>query len=72
MARSYREAGVDDEEAARAVERIAVAAAASTTPAVLGGVGGFGALVRFDPTTHPDPVLVASTDNVGTKLKVAI
>lgn len=72
MARTYREAGVDDEEAARAVERIAVAAAASTTPAVLGGIGGFGGLVRFDPATHPDPVLVASTDNVGTKLKVAI
>jgi phosphoribosylformylglycinamidine cyclo-ligase len=72
VARTYREAGVDDAEAVRAVERIAIAAAASTTPAVLGGIGGFGALVRFDPTTHPDPVLVASTDNVGTKLKVAI
>jgi phosphoribosylformylglycinamidine cyclo-ligase len=72
VARTYREAGVDDAEAARAVERIALAAAASMTPAVLGGVGGFGSLVRFDPTTYPDPVLVASTDNVGTKLKVAI
>jgi phosphoribosylformylglycinamidine cyclo-ligase len=72
VARTYREAGVDDAEAGRAVERIALAAAASMTPAVLGGIGGFGGLVRFDPTTHPDPVLVASTDNVGTKLKVAI
>lgn len=72
MARTYREAGVDVAEAERAVERIARAAAATTTPAVLGGVGGFGALFRFDPTTHPDPVLVSSTDGVGTKLKVAV
>jgi phosphoribosylformylglycinamidine cyclo-ligase len=72
MARTYREAGVDVDEAARAVERIAVAAAGTTTPAVIGGVGGFGALFRFDPSTHPDPVLVSSTDGVGTKLRVAI
>ena len=72
MARTYREAGVDREEAARAVERIAKAAASTATPAVLGGVGGFGALFRFDPSTHPDPVLVSSTDGVGTKLKVAL
>ncbi|HEX2222022.1 MAG TPA: phosphoribosylformylglycinamidine cyclo-ligase [Candidatus Limnocylindria bacterium] len=72
MARSYRQAGVDLEEAARAVERIARAAAATRTPAVLGGIGGFGGLYRFDPTTHPDPVLVASTDGVGTKLKLAV
>ncbi len=72
MARTYREAGVDVEEAGRAVERIAAAAAATHGPAVLGGVGGFGALFRFDPSTHPDPVLVSSTDGVGTKLKVAL
>ncbi|HEU4841029.1 MAG TPA: phosphoribosylformylglycinamidine cyclo-ligase [Ilumatobacteraceae bacterium] len=70
--RTYRDAGVDVEEAERAVERIAHAAAATLTPDVLGGVGGFGGLFRFDPTTHPDPVLVSSTDGVGTKLKVAI
>ena len=72
MARTYREAGVDVEEAARAIERIGRAAAATLTPAVLGGVGGFGGLLRLDPSTHPDPVLVSSTDGVGTKLKVAI
>lgn len=72
MARTYREAGVDVAAAADAVERIARAAAATTTPSVLGGVGGFGSLFRFDPSTHPDPVLVASTDGVGTKLKVAL
>jgi phosphoribosylformylglycinamidine cyclo-ligase len=72
MARTYREAGVDVEEAERAVERIAAAAAATHGEAVLGGIGGFGALFRFDPETHPDPVLVSSTDGVGTKLKVAL
>ncbi len=70
--RTYRDAGVDVEEADRAVERIARASAATLTPDVLGGVGGFGGLVRFNPTTHPDPVLVSSTDGVGTKLKVAV
>ena len=72
MGDRYRAAGVDVDEARRAVDLIARAAATTATPAVLGGVGGFGSLFRFDPTTHPDPVLVASTDGVGTKLKLAI
>ena len=72
MGQSYRAAGVDIEEARRAVDLIARAAATTATPSVMGGVGGFGSLFRFDPTTHPDPVLVASTDGVGTKLKLAI
>jgi phosphoribosylformylglycinamidine cyclo-ligase len=70
--RTYREAGVDVAEAERAVEGIARAAAASLTRAVLGGIGGFGALFRFDPSTYPEPILVSSTDGVGTKLKVAV
>jgi phosphoribosylformylglycinamidine cyclo-ligase len=72
MVRTYREAGVDVAEAERAVERIARAAAATRTPDVLGGIGGFSGLFRFDPESHPDPVLVSSTDGVGTKLKVAV
>src|SRR3990172_5048600 len=72
MTKSYRDAGVNIDEARRAVDLIARAAAPPAPPSVLGGVGGFGSLFRFDPTTHPDPVLVASTDGVGTKLKVAI
>ena len=70
--RTYHDAGVDEEGAAEAIERIAAAAAIAATPSVIGGIGGFGGLFRFDPTTHPDPVLVSSTDNVGTKLKVAV
>ncbi len=72
MARTYREAGVDVDEAERAVERIARAAAATLTPAVLAGVGGFGGLFRFDVNSHAEPILVSSTDGVGTKLKVAV
>jgi phosphoribosylformylglycinamidine cyclo-ligase len=72
MARTYREAGVDVAEAERAVTRIAAAAAGTHTPAVLGGVGGFGSLFRFDPDAYADPVLVSSTDGVGTKLLVAL
>jgi phosphoribosylformylglycinamidine cyclo-ligase len=72
VARSYREAGVDIDEGRRTVELIARAAASTATPGVLAGLGGFGSLFRFDPSSHPDPVLVASTDGVGTKLKVAI
>ena len=72
MGRSYREAGVDVDEARRAVELIGRAAASTATPAVLGGVGGFGSLFQLDPSPYPEPVLVASTDGVGTKLKVAI
>jgi phosphoribosylformylglycinamidine cyclo-ligase len=72
VGRTYREAGVDIEEARRAVELIGQAAASTSTPAVLGGVGGFGSLFRLDTGPYPDPVLVASTDGVGTKLKVAI
>ncbi len=72
MGRTYREAGVDIEEARRAVELIGQAAASTATPAVLGGVGGFGSLFQLDAGPYPFPVLVASTDGVGTKLKVAI
>ncbi len=60
------------EEADRAVERIARAAAATMNPSVLGEIGGFGGMVRFDPSLHPEPILVSSTDGVGTKLMVAI
>jgi phosphoribosylformylglycinamidine cyclo-ligase len=72
MARTYREAGVNLDEARRAVELIGEAAARTTTPEVLSGVGGFGSLFRLDTDRWPDPVLVASTDGVGTKLKIAI
>lgn len=72
MSDAYRRAGVDVDEARRAVELIGRAAARTATPSVLAGIGGFGSLFRFDPEPYPEPVLVASTDGVGTKLKVAV
>jgi len=68
---SYRDAGVDIDEGARAVECIKDAVASTYRPEVIGGIGGFGGLfsARFDG--FEDPVLVSGTDGVGTKLKVA-
>jgi phosphoribosylformylglycinamidine cyclo-ligase len=69
---TYRSAGVDIEAGDALVEAIKPLARATLRAGVMGGLGGFGAL--FDPkgAGFTDPVLVASTDGVGTKLKIAI
>lgn len=69
---SYADAGVDIDAGNALVERIKPAAARTTRPGVMEGLGGFGAL--FDPRAagYADPVLVAATDGVGTKLRIAI
>jgi phosphoribosylformylglycinamidine cyclo-ligase len=69
---TYRTAGVDIEAGDALVERIKPFARTTTRSGVLGGIGGFGAL--FDPRAagFRDPVLVSSTDGVGTKLRIAI
>jgi len=69
---TYRTAGVDIEAGDALVERIKPLARATARSGVLGGIGGFGAL--FDPRAagFRDPVLVSSTDGVGTKLRIAI
>ncbi|GAB4287670.1 MAG: phosphoribosylformylglycinamidine cyclo-ligase [Coriobacteriia bacterium] len=69
--RSYREAGVDIEQGARAVSRIRDAVRSTYRPEVLGDIGGFGGM--FAPRTEGmvEPVLVSGTDGVGTKLKIA-
>jgi phosphoribosylformylglycinamidine cyclo-ligase len=69
---TYRAAGVDIEAGDSLVERIKPLARATARAGVLGSIGGFGAL--FDPRAagYADPVLVASTDGVGTKLRLAI
>ncbi|REF72656.1 MULTISPECIES: phosphoribosylformylglycinamidine cyclo-ligase [Paracoccus] len=69
---SYAEAGVDIDAGNALVERIKPAAAATRRPGVMEGLGGFGAL--FDPRAagYDDPVLVAATDGVGTKLRIGI
>ena len=68
--RTYKDAGVDRDSAAEVRRRIAPLAAATHGPQVLEGIGGFGAMYRL--SGYRDPVLVSSTDGVGTKLKIAI
>jgi len=67
----YAEAGVDLGAAERAKERIAELVKSTRTAASRGAVGAFGGLVRM-PADVKEPVLVASTDGVGTKVLVAI
>ncbi|HXH06179.1 MAG TPA: phosphoribosylformylglycinamidine cyclo-ligase [Vicinamibacterales bacterium] len=67
----YRDAGVDIEAGHALVRRIRALAGATFTPGVLADIGGFGGLFRLDPSRCREPVLVASADGVGTKLKIA-
>src|SRR5512143_3380036 len=69
---SYRAAGVDIDAGNRLVERIKPLAERTRRPGVLGGVGGFGALFELPLERFRQPVLVSSTDGVGTKLKLAL
>jgi phosphoribosylformylglycinamidine cyclo-ligase len=64
---TYKEAGVDLEAGARAVELIRPLAATTQRPEVIAGVGPFSGIFALDLTRYRDPVLVASTDGVGTK-----
>ena len=67
---SYRDAGVDIDAGDSLVERIKPYAKRTLRPEVLAGIGGFGALVEIGKRFR-EPVLVAGTDGVGTKLKLA-
>jgi len=67
----YAEAGVDIDAKAAALSRAREAIRSTFTAGVIGDVGGFGGLFRPDFSAYREPVLVASTDGVGTKLKVA-
>src|SRR5512147_2441483 len=68
----YREAGVDVAAADAAKGRIKALARATFNPQVLTEIGSFGGMFRPDLSRYREPVLVASTDGVGTKIKVAI
>ncbi|MDZ7663523.1 phosphoribosylformylglycinamidine cyclo-ligase [Thiohalophilus sp.] len=69
---SYRDAGVDIDAGNRLIDRIKPYAASTRRPEVMGGLGGFGALFELPPGRYREPVLVAGTDGVGTKLKLAM
>jgi|TARA_B100000446_G_scaffold118389_1_gene110523 phosphoribosylformylglycinamidine cyclo-ligase len=68
---SYKDAGVDIDAGNALVERIKGVVKKTRRPEVMGGIGGFGALCEI-PEGYKQPVLVAGTDGVGTKLRLAI
>ena len=69
---TYRSAGVDIDAGEELVERIKPHVRRSMRKEVLGGIGGFGALVEVPIDRYKRPVLVSGTDGVGTKLRLAI
>ncbi|HHY83135.1 MAG TPA: phosphoribosylformylglycinamidine cyclo-ligase [Clostridiales bacterium] len=71
MGINYKDAGVDVEAGYEAVRQMKQYVSRTFTPNVIGGIGGFGGLFSLDTTGIEEPVLVAGTDGVGTKLKIA-
>ncbi|MGZ5929176.1 MAG: phosphoribosylformylglycinamidine cyclo-ligase [Rhizomicrobium sp.] len=69
---TYKDAGVDIDAGEALVARIAPAARATRRPGANADLGGFGGLFDLKAAGFKDPVLVAATDGVGTKLKIAI
>jgi phosphoribosylformylglycinamidine cyclo-ligase len=69
---TYRDAGVDIDAGNALVAAIAPLAKATRRKGLLGGIGGFGGLFDLKACSFKDPILVAATDGVGTKLKLAI
>lgn len=69
---TYRDAGVDIDLGNLLVERIRPIAARTRRPGVVGNVGGFGALFSLSQADYRNPILVSTTDGVGTKIKLAI
>jgi len=70
MAESYRKAGVSVAAGDRVAARAKILARTTLRPEVVAGIGGFGALFRI-PRGYKRPLLVTSTDGVGTKLRIA-
>lgn len=69
---SYAAAGVDIDAGNALVERIKPAARSTNRAGVIAGLGGFGGLFDLKAAGFNDPILVAATDGVGTKLRIAI
>ena len=71
MGETYEAAGVSIGAGEAAVDAIKADVRSTFRPEVIGDIGGFGGLFRFDPKKYADPILVSSTDGVGTKALVA-
>lgn len=69
---TYADAGVDIDAGNALVDRIKPAAKRTNRAGTMGGLGGFGALFDLKAAGYSDPILVAATDGVGTKLRIAI
>ncbi len=69
---TYKDAGVDIDAGDALVERIKPAAKSTDRPGIMAGLGGFGGLFDLKAAGFADPVIVAATDGVGTKLRIAI
>jgi len=69
---TYSDAGVNIDAGNALVDRIKPAAKRTNRPGVMAGLGGFGALFDLKGAGYTDPILVAATDGVGTKLRIAI
>jgi phosphoribosylformylglycinamidine cyclo-ligase len=69
---TYRDAGVDIDAGNRLIELIKPLTRATARPGADGSIGGFGGVFDLKATGYRDPLLVAATDGVGTKLKLAI
>ncbi len=67
----YQKAGVDINLGNTFIDRIKPLIRQTFSPEVITDIGGFSGLFRLDPTAYSEPVLVSSTDGVGTKLKIA-
>lgn len=68
---TYKDSGVDIDRANSFVERIKPLIKSASRREVMSGIGGFGGLFHLDISKNRDPILVSSTDGVGTKLKIA-
>jgi phosphoribosylformylglycinamidine cyclo-ligase len=71
MGHSYQSAGVDVAAGEEAVQRIKEQVRSTFRPEVIGDIGGFGGLFAFPTHRFRHPVLVSSTDGVGTKALIA-
>jgi phosphoribosylformylglycinamidine cyclo-ligase len=69
---AYKDAGVDIDAGDALVDRIKPLAKTTNRAGNMGGIGGFGAFFDVKAAGFKDPVIVSSTDGVGTKLKIAI